>query len=73
MINDKTRFSIRLIAGLYLMYLAYSLIKNWNINTGSKIVAALFIALFGILGIVLTIISSTELSKMKKKKDEKKD
>ena len=69
--NNQSRFTLRIVAGLYLFYLTYSLLKNWDPNSKSKIVAILSILIFSITGIILIIMSVKSLIKANKDEKEK--
>ncbi|MFA6941093.1 MAG: hypothetical protein WCQ54_08960 [Clostridiaceae bacterium] len=69
--NNKSRLTLRIIAGLYLLYSAYSLLTNWDPKSKFKIAAILSILIFSVTGIILIIMSVKSLIKTNKDEKEK--
>lgn len=58
--SNNISHPLRLIAGVYLVYLAYSLIKSWA-DLDNKPLFTVFIAIFGIIGLLLLATSGLAL------------
>ncbi len=61
--NNNTN-PLRIIAGFYLLYLVYSLVKDWQ-RLDNKVLFGIFIAIFTVFGIVLIITSALSLLRNK--------
>lgn len=68
--NPKTSLSLRMVAGAYLLYIVFSLIKEFgNLAEKDKLFNIIFIIIFSIAGVVILVTST--LSWMKLNKEEK--
>lgn len=67
---------LRIMVGLYLIYIDYSWLKNWQ-QLDNKILFMIFFVIFGIVGLLLIVFSLKNLindkNKDHKDPDEKKD
>lgn len=69
--NPQTSLSLRLIAGVYLLYIDYSLIKGYGtIKEGHELLNLISIIFFGITGVLIVATSAISLMKLNKKKSE---
>lgn len=66
--NNQSRYTLRIAAGLYLLYLAYSLLKNWSPDSKTKIIAIISILIFTVSAVILIVTSVKNLIKMNKNK-----
>lgn len=64
--SDMTSYSLRLVAGLYLLYLDYSLIKEWNNGNANRIIIAAATILFAVVGILLVVHSARNMIRLNK-------
>lgn len=68
--NEKTTLSIRIIAGAYLLYIVYSLIKDWNqVKPDQKYIIGGAIIIFAILGAFLCISSALGIFRLNRMQD----
>ena len=68
--KDRTKASLtlRMVAGLYLLYIDYSLLADWNeIPEQNRTFITIAIIVFAIAGILLTVISFINLLQLRKK------
>lgn len=69
--NPKTSLSLRMVAGAYLLYIVFSLIKEFGrLEEKDKLFNIIFIIIFSIAAVVILITST--LSWMKLNKEENK-
>lgn len=63
--SPKLYYYIRLIAAIYLIYIAYNLLKNWNqIESGERMLILASIIIFIFAGIAIAVISAKGLYKI---------
>jgi Na+/melibiose symporter-like transporter len=58
--SNQVSYPLRIMAGIYLIYLAYSLVKTWA-DLDNKLLFGVFIGIFGVIGILLLITSALGL------------
>lgn len=69
--TDMGSLSLRLIAGVYLLYTDYSLFKEWeNVEQGNRIFIALAIIFFAVAGVLLTVFSARDMIRLNKLPDD---
>jgi hypothetical protein len=67
--NPQTSLSLRLIAGAYLLYIDYLLIKEYGtMKSGHELLNLIVIIFFGITGILIVVTSAISLIKLYNKK-----
>jgi hypothetical protein len=68
--NEKTSLSIRIIAGVYLLYIVYSLIIDWDqVKPDQKYFIGGAIIIFAIIGTFLCISSTLGLYRLNRMQD----
>lgn len=64
--HTRSSLNLRLIAGLYLLYIDYSLISGWrDIERGSKVMVVIAVVVFGIFAGLVIYSSLKGLKEMK--------
>lgn len=58
--SNQVSHPLRIIAGIYLLYLAQSLLKKWA-ELDNQLLFAVFIGIFGVIGILLLVTSGLAL------------
>jgi len=72
--NPQTSLSLRLIAGVYLLYIDYSLIKGYGtMKAGHELLNLISIIFFGITGVLIIVTSAISLIKLHNKKKSEDD
>ena len=66
--RNKASLTLRIVAGLYLLYIDYSLLTDWNeVPEQNRTFITIAIIVFAIAGILLTVISFINLLQLRKK------
>lgn len=58
--SSQVSYILRLIIGIYLLYIDYTLLRDWQ-RLDNKVLFAIFIAVFAIFGVLVIIMSAKNL------------